>query len=158
MALADSPQVADFLIARGADVNARGGAFNLTPLLVAHTLPVVELRVSKGADIDAIGEDIHTIYNEPGRTKLHLACALGDRDMAEFLIGKGATVNVRGARNRTPLMQAAASGHLQVVELLISKGADINARDNKGQTALSWAKKQGRDEIAAVLSKHGAKE
>jgi ankyrin repeat protein len=156
-ALADSPQVADFLITGGADVNARGGAFNLTPLLSAHALSVVELLVSKGADIDATGTDIYKIYNESGRTKLYLACSLGDMDMAEFLFSQGASVNVKGARDRTPLMQAAARGHLQVVKFLISKGADINARDNEGQTALSLAKKQEHDEIAALLSKHGAR-
>ena len=182
--LAESPDVADFLIAKGADINAKDTR-NLSPLMAARGLSVVELLVSKGVDIQ--GQD--TLQ---GWTKLHMVCSEGDKDAAEFLIRNGADVNLRdkrgatplwiaasrghreivelliekgadinasdGRREATPLLIAARSGHADVVELLIAKGADVNVPDNQGLTPLAMAKQGKHTEVVNVLRQHGAVE
>ena len=183
-ALAKSPEVADFLIVKGADLNAEDSR-NLTPLMAACALPVVELLISKGADIQ--GQDALQ-----GQTKLHMACVGGEKEVADLLIRRGADVNLRdkrgatplwiaargghkeivelliekgadisasdGRREATPLLIAARSGHADVVELLIAKGADVNVPDNQGLTPLAMAKQGKHTEVVNVLRQHGAVE
>ena len=149
-ALADSPEVADFLIAKGADLNVRDG-YSLTPLMNARALPVVELLIAKGADI-------HAKVERQGRTKLHMTCLTGDKDMADLLIRKGADVNLKDRSGITPLWLAASGGHTDVAELLIAKGADVNASDKRGRTPLTVAKQRKHTEMVNILLEHGAKQ
>ena len=149
--LADSPEVAEYLIAKGADVNARAGN-SFTPLRNALSLPVIKLLISKGADINATDTDL-------GLTKLHKVCESGDIDIVELLIDNGADVNAKptkgGMYGRTPLHFAAIFGHPDIAKLLISKGADINAvcpwRSDHRQTALHLAARTGHTEVVEYL-------
>jgi ankyrin repeat protein len=153
--LAESPEMADFLLARGADVNARAG-HGFTPLRIAHSLPVIELLISKGADINSQDTDL-------GLTKLHEVCGRGRRDVAELLIARGADVNSKPAKGgmygRTPLHFTAVHGHPDIAKLLISKGADIHAvcpwRSDHRQTALHLAARTGHVEVVEYLLAEG---
>jgi ankyrin repeat protein/beta-lactamase regulating signal transducer with metallopeptidase domain len=148
--LADSPDVAAFLIGKGADVNAKHGR-GYTPLMSARLLPVVELLVANGADI-------HARLGGQGPTKLHMACTAGDKDLVEFVLRQGADVNLKLRDGRTPLMQAAREGHTDIVKLLIAHSAVVNVSDNRGRTALALAEQRNHTEIVELLKKHGAKE
>ncbi|MFC1761306.1 ankyrin repeat domain-containing protein [Planctomycetota bacterium] len=153
--LADSPEVAEFLISNGADVNARAGK-GFTTLRTARSLPVIELLISRGADINAQDTDL-------GLTKLHMVCGSGRADIAELLIARGADVNAKPARGgmygRTPLHFAAIFGHRDIAELLVSKGADIHAvcpwRGSHRQTALHLAARTGQVEVVEYLLAEG---
>ncbi|MFC1605078.1 ankyrin repeat domain-containing protein, partial [Planctomycetota bacterium] len=148
--LADSSAVADYLLTKGADLDAKDG-LGFTPLKNARALPVVELLISKGADI-------HAKTTRQGRTKLHGVCFGGDREVVELLIRKGADIHVRDNLGMTPLYRAARGGHASIVELLIEKGADINASDNRGRTPLAVARQEKHVEVINILRQHGAKE
>ena len=91
-----------------------------------------------------------------GYSLLHnaaLACHdESQRDLAGFLISKGADVDVKGYQNKTPLHMV---GCREICELLISKGADVNARDNRGWTPLRQALENGDPEVVAILKNHG---
>ena len=145
-----SIDVAKYLIVHGANVDGREGQW--TPLQEAayYSKEMVELLLTKGADINA------------GKwTALHSALDAGRFDIVELLLAKGADVNIRDDEGRTPLHIAswyAAGKNTKIVELLLSKGADINVKANNGKTALSWAVEGGYTEIAELLRKHGAKE
>ena len=85
-------------IADGVDVNSKGiGGF--TPLLIAamegHN-EVVELLISKGADVDAR-------WHGDGATPLRFAAARGYKEIVELLISKGADVNAKAVTGETPL-------------------------------------------------------
>jgi len=148
--LAESPEVADFLIGKGADVNAKD-ARNFTPLMAARGLPMVELLISKGADIQA-QENLQEL------TKLHMACRKGDKDVVKFLISKGAEVDRKNSSGQTPLWLAANYGHREIVELLINKGADIKEVSSKrsGHNPLYIAARNGHREIVELLINKGA--
>jgi ankyrin repeat protein len=82
--------VAELLIAHGANINARFED-GITPLFVAviqGRLNVVELLLDKGADVNAAVKD--------GQTPLDAAYANGHKDIASLLIAKGAKINGRG--------------------------------------------------------------
>jgi len=153
--LANSSEMAAFLITKGADVNARAG-HGFTPLRTAHSLPVIKLLISRGADVKAEDTDL-------GLTKLHMVCGSGDIDVAELLIASGADVNAKPAKGgmygRTPLHFAAIYGHRDIASLLISKGADIHAvcpwGSDHGQTALHLAARTGQVEVVEYLLAEG---
>jgi ankyrin repeat protein len=93
---------------------------------------VVELLISKGADVDA------RQYGN-GLTPLHFA-ALGDhKETAELLIAEGADVNAKDVNLRKPAV-----------------GRDVQVR-HPGKTPLDTAIRRKHSEIADLLRKHGGK-
>lgn len=143
-----------FLVNRGADVNARdsGGLTALMFAVQAEDLAIVRFLVDKGADVNRKGSAtgyrsdyaIASGRNMWGRcirqvhTALMLATESSDLEIMEFLIDKGADLNVKDDCGCTALMEAARRGNLEASEFLIRKGADVNASDKKGRTALLY--------------------
>ncbi len=123
-------EVAELLIAKGADVNAKDAVGN-TPLyntilfnaIVEVHKEIAELLIQNGADVNA--------QDKNGNTPLHLAATSGLKEVAELLIANGADVNAKKKFGRTPLHDAATKG---IAELLIAKGADVDG--------WSWEKAQ----------------
>ena len=145
-------KVVELLIAKGADVNAKGSQRGSTSLHFAtgggHK-EIVELLIAGGADVNA--------KNEDGETPLHNAAYRGRTIIADLLIAKGADVNTKTTQSHergwTALHHAARYGRKEIVELLIANGADVNMKDRKGRTPLDVAKKVTKD----LLRKHGGK-
>ncbi|ODS30639.1 MAG: Ankyrin [Candidatus Scalindua rubra] len=171
--------VAEFLIARRASVNANDNIAKGTPLLAAALLgqiDVARLLCDKGADVNAKalkgmtplifaamhghteivklllskGADVDATSNR-GATALYLAAFQGSLEAARILIYKGADVNKRDKRGQTPLHCAALNGHRNVVELLLKKGADPNAKSQLGFTPIEVATKSGHSTLADLM-------
>jgi len=153
----DNNDIAKFLIAKGADVNAKDKA-GVTPLHYAcehGKRNMAELLINEGADVNAI--------DGGGSTPLHRMFYIGRArmDVAELLIAKGANVNARltgdGWLTRlTPLHLSVESGHTKIVGLLINKGADINTPKSDGETPLHIACKCGHKDVVELLISKGA--
>jgi ankyrin repeat protein len=119
--------IAQALIARGDDIDAKDNEFGMTPLHGAawyDSLDVASLLIDRGADIDAKDND--------GSTPLHGAAAENSRDVASLLIDRGADIEVKGSGGATPLHVAAWHDSLDVASLLIDRGANTDGID------LSW--------------------
>ena len=97
----------------------------------------------------AAGTDINTKDNSQ-QTPLHYA-AKGQKELAKFLIEKGAAVNARGPQELTPLFIATMEGKKEIVELLLTKGADVHAKDFVFTTALHFAARIGHEDVAELL-------
>lgn len=90
--------------------------------------------------------------NERRATPLHMASYHGRRDIAGYLLSKGARVNEVDRNGHTPLHLAAHQGNMDVVKLLVSHGADLGIRDNWGRTPLEWADRKGYRNIVEFLN------
>lgn len=72
-----------------------------------------------------------------------------------YLLEKGADVNIQSATGKTALMEAVRTssgfdGHA-VVRTLLGKGADITIEDSTGKTAMHYAAQKGIVQIAQLL-------
>lgn len=77
------------------------------------------------------------VPNLRGETPLMLAAIKGDQELAEKLIGMGASVTAD--YGWTALHYAASTGQTEMTRFLIKKGADVNARTRRGVTPLYMA-------------------
>lgn len=170
-ALAGHKDVAELILANGADVNAisnkgripwREGELNgrkvvvlldsncgCAPLHIAALnghKDVVELLLAKGADVNA----------NKGRTPLHSAA--GHKEIMELLLLHGADVNAKASNGETPLHYAARRGEANLAKLLLAHGADINVKSNKGYTPLYVADREGHKDVVELLRQHGGHE
>jgi ankyrin repeat protein len=176
--------VIEFLISKGADVNAKDNRGGEMPLFYAGDAgwkKVVELLIVKGADINARGDlggsalesaawlgrgdvaellitkgaDVN-IRDDWGYIPLHAAACTGLVEIAERLIAKGNDINAKTEWGETPLQSAMWDSQIQMVKFLISKGADVNAQDSAGQTPLHKAAERGHSTVVDFLTSHGA--
>ena len=151
--------IVEQLIAKGADVNAKGRR-GVTPLHKASVgggeilemghdcfNEVPELLIAKGANLNA--------KDEEGLTPLMYAVLEGQKEIAELLIAKGADVNVKDGDCETALHYAASFSQNEIFELLIKNGAEVNAKDDWGRTPLDRVNDES--EITNLVRKNGGK-
>ncbi len=95
--------------------------------------------------------------NERGFTALHAAAFVGDVDIVQLLVDRGA--DIHDAQNKagvTPLFPAIEENHRAAAELLIAAGADLSAKERHGYSLLVRAVFKDHDDMARLLKKHGA--
>ena len=125
---------------------------NNTPLHYAAEngyLTLVELLVSKGADIKSANNQL----NSP----LNTAILNGKDDVSEYLIANGSDLHHRNIMGYTPLHLAARHNRVTTAGLLIAKGVDLNCRDNYERTPLNYLTLMTDNiEAARLLIQNGA--
>ncbi|XP_067002471.2 poly [ADP-ribose] polymerase tankyrase [Anabrus simplex] len=89
-------------------------------------------------------------------TPLHFAAGYGRRDVVEFLLASGASIQARDDGGLHPLHNACSFGHADVVRLLLEAGANPNTRDNWHYTPLHEAAIKGKVDVCIALLQHGA--
>ena len=87
---------------------------------------------------------------------LHYSAYYGALKVTQFLVEKGADVNIKDVGGVTPLSMAAYGNHTAVARFLVKNGADVNIRDEDGGTPLLNAAYNNNFELVKFLVEHGA--
>ncbi|PYM90590.1 MAG: hypothetical protein DME04_22630 [Candidatus Rokuibacteriota bacterium] len=116
--------VVDFLLHRGADVNARSENSHANTALHAAAAggaarALVQRLVEASVQVDA--------KQGGGYTGLHEAASIGRADLVAVLLEAGASVESRTDEGRTPAELARANGHEGVAAMLASRHRDAAA-------------------------------
>lgn len=101
-------------------------------------------------------ESVVNSSDEEGWAPIHSAASIGNLEIMEFLLSKGANANLKNDGGRTALHYAASKGWLKIAELLISHGAKINLKDKVGCTPLHRAASTGNSTLCEFLIEEGA--
>lgn len=146
-------EVVQYLLSKGAEINAIGGDLQSTPLHWATRqghLSMVVLLLNNGADA--------SIFDGEGCNCLHLAAQFGHTAIVAFLISKGEEINSTDANGMTALMWSAYRiSTNDPTRLLITLGASLNLTDGKHKnTALHWAVYSRNSNAVSLLLKAGA--
>lgn len=147
-------QKVSYLIAIGADVNAKDPYASMSPLMMAAYdgyTEIAKLLIEKGAEVNAKGGV------EMDMTPLIFSASQDRLDMVRLLIEHGANVNVKTRYGWTPLFFAVSRSKVDIAKLLIERGADANVKLPTGETALAAAEKQGNSDMVKLLRQAGAK-
>lgn len=153
--LGEHKEAVEFLIRRGANINAKT-LRGWTPVMVARPANIVRILLDKGADVN--------VSTETGVTALHVAVNRGNTETVKLLVENGANTNFKcpsthgGWEGWTPFHVACRNGNPRIVGLLLAHGAQVDAKTYKNDTPISLAKKNQRDEVIELLRKRGAKE
>jgi ankyrin repeat protein/Tol biopolymer transport system component len=92
-----------------------------------------------------------------GDTPLHYAAYGQDVALVNYLIDKGAKIDLAGAQAKTPLHIAASNDRREIVGALLKRGAALETRDDYQRTALILcARERGQAATGRVLVDAGA--
>ncbi|CAK1544798.1 unnamed protein product [Leptosia nina] len=129
-------EIIEYLLSKGALVDAIGGELQSTPLQWAARQGHLEATVAlMRAGADPSRRDAE------GCASAHLAAQFGHTAVLAYLVARGQSPDVPDAAGMTPLMWAAWKvTSVDPCRLLLSLGASPNPQDNShGNTALHWA-------------------
>ncbi len=99
--------------------------------------------------------NINSPVNKTGDTLLHLAAKMeGGLKIMDFLIEKGAHVNMQNLAGNTPLFEAVKRKENEVAEFLLENSADVNLPDFKGCLPIQEAVLFRNKPMIKLLVKH----
>jgi ankyrin repeat protein len=100
-----------------------------------------------------IGADIH---HRDGCNQTVLHHAIGEPDVVQLLLDRGADISATDKGGATALIWASQTGRDDDIKILLNGGADVSVKDNRGSTALLWASKINRKDIVELLLDAGS--
>jgi len=165
-ASAGRADVVEFLIEKGADVNARARDRTALSMTAGCHSDVVKVLLARGATFDSSkssgsplwdavgGNQIKTVkrllqakadatmVDQHGWNLLHVAALRSriDAEMFNVLIEAKADVNGLTVEKDSPLHVAARNGNLTAAKILVSNGADLQRPNTAGKTPLMLSK------------------
>lgn len=127
-----NPEVVQYLIDMGADVNAKNQKGN-TPFIEAilgNNKEVIAMFLKLGVD--------PKIINSEGKNVLHfLSSSCHNPELTEFFLGKGVDVNTEDNDGYTPLNTACQNQKdADYIRLLLDYGANVKTKSHGGTTPL----------------------
>lgn len=91
-----------------------------------------------------------------GHARLWLATNDGDVVLVEYLLERGADVDMKFDGSTRPLHKAVMKQSTMVMSLLLRRGSNIEVRDDRGETPLHLAAMGSYEEGMEFLLDHGA--
>jgi TPR repeat protein len=128
----------DILDKGNVDVNSQNDT-GQTALHIAMDEQVIQLLISKGADVNA--------RDDQGMTPIFTK----EVELTKILVNAGADISLKSNGGNTALMWYAYSGYLDGIKYLVSQGADIKIKNRDNQTALDIAETFGHLKVVEYL-------
>lgn len=173
------------LVARGANINAKGGKFSYPIIAAADEgrAEIVEYLVNHGANVNVVYENdddcplivvagftlskeyMELLLNhganlestdDPGNTVLIAAAVSCDPEGVKMLLDRGANIHASGTQFGTALYGAASEGDEECCDILLQRGAQVNQQSGPWNTALQAAAKAADLETIEMLLEAGA--
>ncbi|XP_010003011.1 PREDICTED: ankyrin repeat and SOCS box protein 1, partial [Chaetura pelagica] len=89
-------------------------------------------------------------------TPLRIAATAGHGPCVEFLLRKGAEIDLVDVKGQTALYVAVVNGHLECAKILLEAGADPNGSRHHQESPLLHPLRRGEGNVAKLLVKYGA--
>ncbi|XP_041321729.1 ankyrin repeat and SOCS box protein 1 isoform X1 [Pyrgilauda ruficollis] len=89
-------------------------------------------------------------------TPLRIAATAGHGPCVDFLLRKGAEIDLVDVKGQTALYVAVVNGHLECAKILLKAGADPNGSRHHRSTPVYHAARVGRADILQELIRYGA--
>lgn len=132
----------------------------ISPSSTASQLSLID--ATKGNKYDDVyhliqrpGIDVNVV-DDNGATPLIYASLLGQIDIVELLLKKGANTDIQDKLHGwTALMQATLKKNVEIVKMLLHYNADISIRNHKGWTVFELATIVGEPQITRMLCPRG---
>ncbi|XP_067845693.1 CARD- and ANK-domain containing inflammasome adapter protein [Heptranchias perlo] len=105
----------------------------------------------------AFGDSNVNGTNTNNETLLHIAAAQGHVTIIEYLLNKGAKIEVRDNKGQSPLHRAAEKGHTGAAKMLLQAGAHIYALDTESRSPLHLAAQNNHFPIVKLMLKEEAR-
>jgi len=112
----------------------------------------VRQAIDKGANVNARHFGMFSAGFLDEATPLHFAIFEGNKEIATYLINKGANVNLTNQNKMTPLHFAARFGHKDIVKLLLKNRANPTLRDVSDKIPADIAREKGYEDIVELLA------
>lgn len=91
-----------------------------------------------------------------GEGALHILVKRRDTGWLSYMLGKGATADIRDREGNTPLLIATQLGYTEGVRLLLGEGAGVNAANARGETPVILATQNRDSALVRLLIANGA--
>ena len=100
---------------------------------------------------DPVNEDCNLVRGN-NFTPLHSAAMNGNTQIVEYLISKGANINVQTQpQGYAPIHSASFAGHLETIKVLVKNGADLSLKNYRDELPIDTAKRQNQVETVGYF-------
>lgn len=139
----------DYLISKGININ-KADKSGYTPIYIA----IISGNINKVKYFIEHGIDINSKINSDNDTPITEACKLGKKEIVEYLVKKGADLNIKDQYGFTCIHDSIIN--YEILKILINAGANVNLRNAYFDTPLHLAVKYNKPESIKLLVEAGA--
>ena len=136
--------LATLVVAAAVDARAQEESPTIWQAAASDDIVLLQALVEEDSEVINAGDNF-------GNTPLHHAAWTGALEAMQWLIDKGAEIDLKSDQQWTPLHWATRNGRLPSVDLLLKHGAEVNAVGHLGQTALHLAAKNKFEKTVSRL-------
>lgn len=128
------------------------GYFPLHFAVFFNQLEILELLLKENDKGKNPKKNLHiNLKSDSGVTLLHTAVSRENGKMVDFLISKGADVNILNKDKQSPIYNAIENNYHEILEKLLNAGCNINNPDLNKRTPIHLAAKQKEPESLLLL-------